>query len=306
MKKRYIALGIGILLVGAMVLGVGVYFKYSVFKPVGLYQEESAAALPFMLLADGRMQNDLRLALGGETEPPATLPTPTQPVTQPPVPQMTAPVTVEPTQEPTEPPTTAPAQTEPVPLDWYDDVLFIGDSRTVGLRDYCRIGNADFFCTVGMTVFDYWDTWAGDEDFDSQTLDSLLSDRTYGKIIVALGLNEIGYPHDEVMKAYEEMLAFIQERQPDAYIVLQSVMTVGREKMQDAWYYSPEHIYALNEQIMDLADGEKIFYIDPNEEFADADHFLLSDMSGDGAHLYVNQYPRWVEWLNAALGRLGI
>ena len=306
MKKRYIALGIGILLVGAMVLGIGVYFKYSVFKPLGLYQEESAAALPFMLLADGRMQKDLRLALGGETEPQATIPAPTQPVTQPPVSQTTAPVTEEPTQEPTVPPVTAPVQTEPVALDWYDDVLFIGDSRTVGLRDYCRIGNAEFFCTVGMTVFDYPDTWAGDENFDSQTLDSLLSSRAYGKIIISLGLNEIGYPHDKVMEAYGEMLEFIRERQPDAYIILQSVMTVGREKVRDAWYYAPENIYALNEQIMALADGEKIFYIDPNEEFADAEHFLLSDMSGDGAHLYVNQYPRWVEWLNGALGRLGI
>ena len=34
-----------------------------------------------------------------------------------------------------------------------DDALFIGDSRTVGLMEYAGIDDADYFCTVGMSVY---------------------------------------------------------------------------------------------------------------------------------------------------------
>ena len=29
--------------------------------------------------------------------------------------------------------------------DWFDDAVFIGDSRTVGLRDYGGLDNATFY-----------------------------------------------------------------------------------------------------------------------------------------------------------------
>ena len=44
-----------------------------------------------------------------------------------------------------------PSDPAPVPMN---DALFIGDSRTVGLMEYSGISEADFFCSVGMSVFD--------------------------------------------------------------------------------------------------------------------------------------------------------
>ena len=41
--------------------------------------------------------------------------------------------------------------------DYFADALFIGDSRTVGLRDYGHMDNASFFASVGLTVYDMWD-----------------------------------------------------------------------------------------------------------------------------------------------------
>ncbi len=37
------------------------------------------------------------------------------------------------------------------------DVLFIGDSRTVGLSEYGDLGNADVFADSGMSVFNLLD-----------------------------------------------------------------------------------------------------------------------------------------------------
>ncbi len=53
--------------------------------------------------------------------------------------------------------------------DNFQSVLFIGDSRTVGLHEYGQMGKADVFANSGMTVFNLWDSkissalYAGDK-----------------------------------------------------------------------------------------------------------------------------------------------
>ena len=39
-------------------------------------------------------------------------------------------------------------------MDYFADALFIGDSRTDGLRLYSGIKGADFYCYKGLTVFE--------------------------------------------------------------------------------------------------------------------------------------------------------
>ena len=39
---------------------------------------------------------------------------------------------------------------------YFDDALFIGDSRTVGLCEYGTLKNADYFASTGMSVYKLW------------------------------------------------------------------------------------------------------------------------------------------------------
>ena len=71
-----------------------------------------------------------------ETAPPTTVPPTTIP-----------PTTVPPTTAPTEPTVSVPDES------WFDDALFIGESRTAGLKVYGRLGKADYFCGEGLTVY---------------------------------------------------------------------------------------------------------------------------------------------------------
>lgn len=41
--------------------------------------------------------------------------------------------------------------------DWFDDAVFIGDSRTVGLRDYGGLNNATFYASTGLGNLRYVD-----------------------------------------------------------------------------------------------------------------------------------------------------
>ena len=229
---------------------------------------------------------------------------PTEPSTEPST-QETTQDTEPPTTQPTAPPTTDPFANM-VGEGWYNNTLFIGDSRTMGLRDYARIGNAEYFCSTGMSVFNYETATARDTNFDSQTLASLLSSKTYDKIFLNLGINEAGYPISSLMGSYKEMVNMIRQAQPQATIILQGVLNVSKNYADDRSYFSPENINSINDEIRALADNVTVYYIDINAYFSDADGYLDPDLSVDGCHLTEAAYQEWVTYISVDVGDLGI
>lgn len=251
------------------------------------------------------------------TEPPQTLPPETTPVET--LPPETTPTEPAPTE--TAPPETMPPATDPVngqsggekrftpgtagvfepgPMvdeSWFDDALFIGDSRTDGLRLYSRVGKADYFCSTGLSVYKVLTKECSDKNFDAQKLETLLDSRTYGKILICLGINECGGNLKSFIKAYGQLLDTVRAKQPNAVIILQAIMTCSPKKEAQNACFSPENIYQRNEAIRGLADGQTVFYIDVNTLFAGDDGYLPGNFSGDGCHLYAKYYPLWVDWM---------
>lgn len=302
MKKIPLTLICLIVVSSLVVACLGAYLKYEVLEPNGLMEEENIMAVPFLLLADHGTQYTLEYLqlqseepVLSETVPPTEVPP--EPPTQPP------------TQPPTEPPTELPTEPPVLEVDesWFDDVLFIGDSRTVGLRDYARIGNAEYFCTVGMTVFSAKDTWAMDKNFGYTTLETLLGQRTYGKIYIGLGLNDCGYNHETIVSSYQSLLEMVREKQPDAVVILQGIMAVTEDKSDSVWYFGMDNLNAINDQIKTMSDGDMVRYIDVNEWIADEEGFLPVELSaGDGCHLTVDAYNEWARWIQDTAGDLRI
>ena len=227
----------------------------------------------------------------------------------------------QPTTKPTTPPpeTTQPTEPEDLPSgypdfyfpmgvdeSWFDDVLFIGDSRTVGLKNYARSGKADYFCDVGATVFNIRKKELSDTNFSTQTLESLLGTNRYGKIFINLGLNEIGYPTSSVVSAYKQLITMVREKQPNAIIILQGIMSVTPSKASQASYFSPQSIASLNEKIQANANGTDIFYIDCNEYLADENGYLYTSLTNDGYHPTGSGYRTWRNWIQWVVKQLDI
>lgn len=289
MRKRIPAL-VRLLAVSALlVVALGVFLKYVLLRPMGLYQDEYAVAVPFLLLAR-EDDSDMLLSEPKETEPVETIPE-----TQPPE-----------TEAPAEAPTEAP--TEPIVIDetWFNDALFIGDSRTEGLSVYGRLGEADYFCKVGMSVYNVQKARCSDKEFGKTNLAGLLDTHSYGKVYISLGLNEVGYEHSQVLEKYGSLVDLVREKQPNAAIILQGIMTVSRKKARSASYFSLESINHLNQGIEAMADGEQIHYIDVNEWIADEEGYLPDELSGDGCHLYGAGYTDWSSWIMDNAATLGI
>lgn len=73
---------------------------------------------------------------------------------------------------------------------YFDDALFIGDSRTVGLSEYGDLGNAEVLADSGMNVYKIFDKEFDTASGEKKLLETILSERQFGKIYVMLGINE--------------------------------------------------------------------------------------------------------------------
>ena len=258
-----------------------------------------------------------------ETEAPQTIPPETEAVTEPPVDMVTEvptepavaettiPSTEVPTEPPTVPPTEAPTEppTEPavVELDesWFDDMLIIGHSRIHGMRNYHRFGNAYYFTSIGMNIYNVFGTWAGDRGHYECSLEETLKTVPFGKVMIGIGLNECNYEHTYIQAGFEKLINMIHTYQPDTKIILTSVMMVTEKYSKRDESFSIENLTAINEIIKSFADGEKIYYIDVNEWAVGEDGYLIEERSFDGVHFYGTYYKEWAQWLHLKFGELG-
>lgn len=193
-----------------------------------------------------------------------------------------------------------------VDTSWFDNTLFIGDSRVEGLKLFARSGKADYFCDVGLQVYSVLEKELEDVGFPKQPLETLLSGKTYDKIFICFGLNEAGYPIGSFQSRYQLLLEKVRALQPEAAIILHGILSVTEEKSDSAAYLSLENLNRRNEVIASFADGERIFYVDANPWFADREGYLFPQLTNDGYHPTVEGYRHWRNWLFYMAAQLGI
>ena len=228
------------------------------------------------------------------TTPPVTNP----PTTAPTTPPETTPSETTPSE--TTPPETQPPETQPpytggpyvpssplVDLSYFDDVLFIGNSQWVGLQNYAPLGNADYYCTVGMSVF----------NVSYSELGAKLAAKNYGKVYIGLGINECGYGLESIISNYSKLISFVQQNEPGVQVVINGIMTTGRNKAAEASYFQPSNIERINNRLRNLANGSTVLYFHTNEAFADSQGYLYDGLSADGCHLYAKYYALWAQFM---------
>lgn len=272
------------------------------------YTEDVRKTPYFVLVLDGIRDGIYPWALKGEelADQPLENPDSAQlpPVTEEPQTGASVGTETEVQEQPTEvlpPPEPLPPPTKEfitVGDDYFDDAVFIGDSRTVGLHDYGGLDKATFFATVGLNVYDMWSQRFCEVDGEKLTLEEALSRRQYKKIYFQIGINEMGRGTvDTFMQAYEESVRKFQQLQPDAIIYVQGIMRVTKEKSDKDKIFNNPGIQVRNERIAQLADNMKIFYIDVNEVVCDDTGNLRKELTFDNLHLYGSKYYIWVDFL---------
>lgn len=184
-----------------------------------------------------------------------------------------------------------------VSSDYFNDALFIGDSRTVGIYEYGNLQNATFFASSGLSVYDVDSEEVSVPNVGKVTLASLLEQKDFGKIYIMLGINELGYNLDTTINKYEDMVNFIWEQEPNAIIYLQANLYVTKSRSDSDNIYNNSNIDRFNDAVAGMADNQTRFFINVNEIFDDGSGNLNSDYTSDDTHVLGKYYADWCDWL---------
>ena len=178
---------------------------------------------------------------------------------------------------------------------YFDDALFIGDSRTVGLRDYTDLSeHADFYCETSLTIYKVME----EEYKGLGTVEEALANKEYGKIYLMVGINELGRgTTEDFMAKYTEVVDRLHELEPDAKIFIQGIMRVSGQKDSSDAIFNNSNINARNNAIATLADNSRFFYIDVNEAVCDEEGNLSAEYTFDQIHLLGVYNDLWKQFL---------
>ena len=235
------------------------------------------------------------------TLPATTEPVTTEPQTTPPPPETvtTSEVTFTPPPEPgvyTGVPYSGPAE-----LGTISKAVFIGDSRTEGLRLYTSIlaSGARVYANKGLSVSSvYTKAFVHTDSGDVTALDAMRADPSYESVYICLGINELGWQYVEIYtEKYAALIATIREINPSADIYIEGLMPVTEKRSASDETFNNPRIEHFNACLLELAKTLGVHYLNVSEMFAESAGALPPDASTDGIHLNKDYCVKWLDYI---------
>lgn len=182
---------------------------------------------------------------------------------------------------------------------FFDDAVFVGNSRTDGFMMYCGLDNASFYAGTSITVRSaFTKPVVSINGKKLSIVDALKSGKQFKKVYVMLGLNEVGWPYDNVfIDDYTKLIQAIREAQPDAQIYVQSMLPVSAKVDAKGTDVNNKNIKRRNSCIREITKNEKVYFVNVYEKFVDASGCLPAKAAPDGVHLNASQCKIWLEYL---------
>lgn len=189
-------------------------------------------------------------------------------------------------------------QGEAVDNNWFSDAAFLGDSLTDGLLLYSDIRGAANLSYKGLTVQSVRTDKVIRLDGQKYTPLEALGQKTYGKVYILLGINELGWYNDQrFYDCYAQLIDLVRADQPDAQIYLQTLLPVTAEKSESHEWLKNEKIAVYNDLIAQLAAEKEVYLVDAHAALADENGVLPAEESTDGVHLTKSGYQSWADYL---------
>ncbi len=189
--------------------------------------------------------------------------------------------------------------TEPVDDSYFDDAVFIGDSRTEGFSLYSDLAEVNTYSSKGLSITRiYEDAIVPQEDGDPITVMEALENVHYSKIYIMFGVNELGWVETDIFREkYETMIADIRARQPDSIIYVQGIIPVSAERSATDPIYNNDRVRQFNEEIKQACMNQNVVYLDVGSALVDASGALPAAASTDGIHCNSEYCNIWLAYL---------
>lgn len=184
-----------------------------------------------------------------------------------------------------------------VDKSYFDDALFIGDSRVAGLAMNSGT-NATFYAVTSFQLFKYKTFKVVQTPSGKVPIFEAMPYDKFTKIYIKVGLNELGSVSDEpFLQAYEQFINDLRVMQPRAIIYIQAILPVTQVKSETDRVHCNENIKKRNENLKTFAEHMKCYYVDVGAYFADETGALKADATADGIHMYSKYMPLWIDAL---------
>ncbi len=203
------------------------------------------------------------------------------------------------------------AQTTEVDYDYFTDAVFLGDSVTLGLRNYAtkkRKKNPDFLSNASFIAVGSYGVYEALKTPSETTIHALyngaqtqpqdiLADMGAKTVFICLGLNDVGlFSMKDHLTHYATLILRIQMACPGIKIVIMSTtpLTVEGEK---------KHLYnykidTYNQAVIALAEKYNCYYADIASVLKDEEGYLANELSSDNyCHLENEAYDKIIYYL---------
>lgn len=205
--------------------------------------------------------------------------------------------------------------------DYFNDAVFIGDSRAVGVKEYEVFIQTDVLASIGLSI-NQWKikkVIPVPESKEKITVWDALALKTYQKIYLIVGYNELGWGYSSVFKQrLQELIQQVKLVQPQAEIILELIYPISEEGLKKEKDTSLEKIAEYNAIFTQLAQEEQIYLLDltplvsvtrtqaPTNDLNQQDPSLLQienqyilnpDFTDDGVHLNTQGFAIWKDYI---------
>lgn len=180
----------------------------------------------------------------------------------------------------------------------FSNSVFIGDSMAEGFMLFSGIKDATFYYERGLRLDAVATDRVADTPNGKTTILEALRQKPYNRVILILGLNELGWDNADVFEQrYKNLVDLIRQAQPEAEIYLQAILPVTQERSSSDRVFNNADIAQYNDRIARVAEEKGVHYLDVSPVMTDSSGALHPEASTDGIHLNKKYCVKWLEYI---------
>ena len=190
-------------------------------------------------------------------------------------------------------------ENEKVPVSYFDDAIFFGDSISTGIPLYNVMPNAKVVAFTGIGTFNVATKECIMTNDGRKTL--LDAAKEYGdkaKVYIMLGGNGLASDKESFIADYRAFLQQVKGQYPNAVIYIQTMTPVTDDAHKTYPSVSNAIIEEYNLAIQDMAKAEGLPFLDVASALMDEKGRLPAQASPvDGMHFSAEYYAKWFAYL---------
>ncbi len=185
--------------------------------------------------------------------------------------------------------------------DYFEDVVFVGDSVTSGIKLYKTAKNALVLSKTGLNI----EVIDEPIEVDGQVMSIIdfIKQSARKKIYIMIGSNGIGWlKNDYMIRLYGEWINKVKQQVPGCVIFVQSVLPITKElsdfNLTKQNMLTNEKISSYNAALQEMCRQKQVYFLDVAQEFKNEEGALPDEASPvDGMHINAEYYNLWLEYI---------